>query len=494
MADAAGAALSEKAAIIAKALNLDPSLPLAELVARANAATGMTIGAHVSSVQMQQADRLLAAARTRTRGAASEENKQNQPNAAKCRSCGQLVERVSKANGCCIECISQIHDAERKGHSALDKAEARAMDDVGGSGAHSYGEITPLGFRTLSARLALSERDVFVDAGSGLGTTLLQAVREGGVRRAIGVEFSQSRHRLAQQAVGAAEAGVRARVHLICGDCAAAHLWRPARKPGGARDGAVQAAADESGMSEGDELQVEAAPADDAGALADATVLFTCSLMFSDELMARLARCIEACPTIRLVASLRRFPESAARPESDGAPLRGFAEQPPPLTCETSWMAPRTIGGAMDVSRASNPGSMVYLYTRTDAREGTAQATAAAREGANAAARPHTDGIDDAGLIASLRRSLDTLDTQADSIGAKLDLALERRARRAVGQGRGHASPPGERDDEVMRGVRHGATRSDEADASSRPVEEAAGLLALVTTPASGASAWVFVG
>ena len=131
-------------------------------------------------------------------------------------------------------------------------------------------------------------------------------------------------------------------VLFVCADCAAPHLW------------------------------IEDGP------LACATVVFTCSILFDDQLMSRLAQRIESCPTIRAVATLRRFPRAP----------RGFAEAAPAEACETSWMVakhacpllsgtgPCTAGTgagreasqeALDIKGLSGGGSHVYIYLRTSA-------------------------------------------------------------------------------------------------------------------------------
>ena len=55
-----------------------------------------------------------------------------------------------------------------------------------------------------------------------------------------------------------------------------------------------------------------------------------------------------------MVASLQRFPAAHGG-------LRGFSEELPAETCETSWMAPRDVKSSR---RLADPGSSVYIYTR----------------------------------------------------------------------------------------------------------------------------------
>jgi SAM-dependent methyltransferase len=351
----AGAALADKASQIAAALGLDPSLPLIELLEAASRRTGRAVGSTLTDKQMKEAEMLLSGVQQQQSQPPPPKAHKNAPTFSAevasrlklpmppqhqyssssssssmstiCRSCMKRAPRLCSANGCCQRCLDEIHQADRQGHDALHALEEAALQQVGGDGAHHYGDMTRLGFRTLGARIELCADDVFVDCGSGTGRAVLQAAREYDVQRAFGVELSKSRHRLAQAALAAARKEVSSRSVFLCGDCADPKLWQHGEP------------------------------------LAGATVVFTCSVMFSEELMARLARCIEACPSVRLVATLKRFPPTAPSGSEGECPsgLRGFREAPPPETCETSWMAPRSIDSPPGLQ---NPGSSVYIYVR----------------------------------------------------------------------------------------------------------------------------------
>ena len=163
-----------------------------------------------------------------------------------------------------------------------------------------------------------------MDCGSGIGRTVLQAAREYGVQRAIGIGLSEQ-HRIAQ-AAGRRADHLRSRSAFLCAD------------PLTPSCGRLEAAERWSGACGRDSR-------------------FTCSVMFDEELMRRLARCIAACPTVRLVATLKRFPDDV---------LAGFREAPPPECCETSWTAPRSVDNPQG---AFQPGSSVYIYLREQGRE-----------------------------------------------------------------------------------------------------------------------------
>jgi hypothetical protein len=120
--------------------------------------------------------------------------------------------------------MEAVQEAVRAGR-CTDQQEEEAIEALGGPEAATYGELTPLGFRSMAARLELCAEDSFVDLGSGLGRMVLQAATEYGVRRACGVELAPSRHTLAQEARDRAHESVASRVLLVEGDCAAEDVW-----------------------------------------------------------------------------------------------------------------------------------------------------------------------------------------------------------------------------------------------------------------------------
>lgn len=144
---------------------------------------------------------------------------------------------------------------------------------------------------------------------------------------AVGVELAPSRHRLALAELAREvdlDDTLSGRVALIEGDCADEVLW--------------------------------------AGPLAGSTLVFAGSLLFGESLMARLARCIEACESVRAVASLKRFAAAGggAGTSATGSGLAGFRELPSEAF-ETSWTAPLRAG---EGSGVRNPGAPVFLYIR----------------------------------------------------------------------------------------------------------------------------------
>ena len=186
-----------------------------------------------------------------------------------------------------MPCLDAVQEAVRLGR-CTDQAEEEAIEAIGGREAATYGEITPLGFRTMAAQLQLSTEDVFVDLGSGLGRVVVQAAAEFNVHCSLGVEMAPSRHALAEELRDATPCSDR--VVFINDDCASEAVWR-------------------------DHLE-------------HTTVAYASNLLFGEELMQRLARCLESCASLRAVASLKPF---------ESPPLAGFVEVLPRVLVETSW-------------------------------------------------------------------------------------------------------------------------------------------------------------
>ena len=151
-------------------------------------------------------------------------------------------------------------------------ADARTVERSRGSA--TYGELMPTATLRLLSHLELGPRDCFVDLGAGVGKVVLLAVLCTPVGRAVGVELSPTRARLAERALARArELGlskkILARVSLI----------------------------------EGDMMRVP---------LSEATVIYTCSTSFSDAFMVRLAQHLAALPRLRKIASLQPFEDAPA--------------------------------------------------------------------------------------------------------------------------------------------------------------------------------------
>ncbi|MCA9319851.1 MAG: hypothetical protein KDB53_03905, partial [Planctomycetes bacterium] len=81
--------------------------------------------------------------------------------------------------------------------------EREAIDQAFGAGAAVYGELTARGATQLVAALGAQDDDVFCDLGSGGGALVLQIARSTALRRALGIEISPTRHRVATRALQA---------------------------------------------------------------------------------------------------------------------------------------------------------------------------------------------------------------------------------------------------------------------------------------------------
>lgn len=213
--------------------------------------------------------------------------------------------------------LRAVRRAARDGMCTNDFEDA-AIAKVGGEHASVYGEITSRGFATLAEAVGLHADDTFVDCGSGLGRTVVQAARDYGVRSSTGVEYAASRHKLAEAHLAREndEHGPLAGVRLLLGDCADAGLWR--------------------------------------GELGASSVVYASNLLFDDGLNERLRTCLEECASIRCVAALKVWPDG----------LAGFGE-PVEVRCETSWSAPLVIFDADKGCVAPHAGSPVFVYERS---------------------------------------------------------------------------------------------------------------------------------
>jgi len=94
-------------------------------------------------------------------------------------------------------------------------------------GSPVYGEIKYQALSSLLANLHLSASDVFFDLGSGVGKVILYTALFTPVKKAVGIELSQTRHEHAQQALSNAKTLTNnslGRCQLINGDLMTADL------------------------------------------------------------------------------------------------------------------------------------------------------------------------------------------------------------------------------------------------------------------------------
>lgn len=137
-------------------------------------------------------------------------------------------------------------------------------------GAATYGEITYDSLKKVLDNLRLKNNDVFYDLGSGVGKVVVQVFLTSPVKKAAGVELSTTRFQHAQK--------VRARL-------AQEGFITPNR---------TLAFIEDNILNEN---------------LSDATVIFMCSLCFSDQLMNQLTQKFSLLKPGLRVVTLRHLPE-----------------------------------------------------------------------------------------------------------------------------------------------------------------------------------------
>ena len=174
--------------------------------------------------------------------------------------------------------------AGRDGHCTSDREEA-IIDAVSGEFSSTYGEITAAGFRGLAKRIDLSPADFFVDLGSGVGRTVVQAALEFGCQQSHGVELSPSRHERAQRAL----------VELL------------------GRQDALHRLMTDGGMGSAKTLLIEGVRLREGNLLefpvGFATVCWVASLCFSDDFMDAVSEKLATeASSLRAIVSLSAFP------------------------------------------------------------------------------------------------------------------------------------------------------------------------------------------
>lgn len=136
----------------------------------------------------------------------------------------------------------------------------------------TYGEILyPSVDKFLNFIGDISESDVFYDLGSGIGKVALQAFLRTPIKKACGIEFSETRSKYAEQ--------VYTQVYKEFPE-----LFTAERK---------------LSCLTGNFLEVD---------ISDATIIYTCSTCFSEDLLSHIGEVIDRCPNIRYVISLKQIP------------------------------------------------------------------------------------------------------------------------------------------------------------------------------------------
>ncbi|OGB97373.1 hypothetical protein A3F06_02615 [candidate division TM6 bacterium RIFCSPHIGHO2_12_FULL_36_22] len=141
--------------------------------------------------------------------------------------------------------------------------EITTINQQGGNA--TYGEILPDSLETILKDLKLSKKDIFYDLGSGAGKTVVQVAMTTPAK-AVGIELSPTRVSIARKALEKLKKEPGKRASFVEGDITTANLN-------------------------------------------DATVIFTCSTCFSDDLMKKLLdKFLELKPGLHVI-SLRQLPQ-----------------------------------------------------------------------------------------------------------------------------------------------------------------------------------------
>lgn len=129
--------------------------------------------------------------------------------------------------------IRDLLDRIYEGFSAYTLPEADIKrSSASGHFFQTYGEFTPEGVDVLLSVLNVSHEDIFCDLGSGAGKVVMQALLERQPKEAVGIELSEERHRLAEEArkrlwsavPTTSGPGVRSQLRYVHGDVLASSL------------------------------------------------------------------------------------------------------------------------------------------------------------------------------------------------------------------------------------------------------------------------------
>ncbi|CAD7926709.1 unnamed protein product [Amoebophrya sp. A120] len=147
----------------------------------------------------------------------------------------------------------------------------------------TYGEITAEGLHTLFANVGkLDGSDVFYDLGSGVGRAVMRTYLNYNVKKAVGIEYSKTRHERA----------------LEGGETLLAHLRNDTTLSGATLSRLLDGTKSFE-FRHADFLQTN---------LSDATLIYTCSACFSPELLDMLhTKVVKECPKLRYLISVRRL-------------------------------------------------------------------------------------------------------------------------------------------------------------------------------------------
>jgi hypothetical protein len=135
----------------------------------------------------------------------------------------------------------------------------------------TYGEILYPSVNKIIDCMNIDENDVFYDLGSGIGKVTLQYFLKSPVKKAVGIEASETRHNTALEVYGIVRkefpdlfAGGR-ELNSICGN----FLMQD---------------------------------------ISDATIIYTCSTCFDEELLQSIGELADRCPNLKYLATNKKIP------------------------------------------------------------------------------------------------------------------------------------------------------------------------------------------
>lgn len=136
----------------------------------------------------------------------------------------------------------------------------------------TYGEMLYSSVNKIIEHIGdITEEDVFYDLGSGIGKVALQFLLKTPIKKARGIEYSETRNKMAER--------IYAQVHKEFPELL-------------------------GGNRQLDCLCDNFLEAD----LSDATLIYSCSTCFSEELLADMGKLFDHCPSLRYVVSLKQIP------------------------------------------------------------------------------------------------------------------------------------------------------------------------------------------
>lgn len=137
----------------------------------------------------------------------------------------------------------------------------------------TYGEILYPSLSTVIDYLKIDDQDVFYDLGSGIGKVALHFFLKTPVKKACGIEAAEARQNSAQKIYGVVKQEFP-------------ELYADGRQ---------------LTSQQGNFLETD---------ISDATIIYTCSTCFGEELLKNLGEVFDRCPNLKYVISMKAIPQA----------------------------------------------------------------------------------------------------------------------------------------------------------------------------------------